>query len=273
MADKIIAKKSSRKFQNFMNFVAYNEVLTPTLFLCIKEFYDFLSELQVAAYDGAARTLRCILETATEACEFQTEDNRATCTNLMEKYYAVVSSRGRKRFERLLVDYNAWVAFMERYRLYEKTKRIAPTFKELVNNLKSRELFQEAPKASDEFKNIYEKLSDYVHPSSTKFADMIEKKKRPSFRSFKAKEFDTIWELGLKTLDLVQFLYIKSIAYFFDFKNGKDFLKDLSKRQIFSTKIAADFFLSLPFSKRLSSRVKWRIEKKLRSQKKRARKT
>ena len=252
-----------------MSFIAYNEVLTPTLFLCINEFYDFISELQVAAYGGAARTLRCILETATEACEFQTEDNRATCASLMVEYYSVVSSRGEKNLERLLVDYNAWVAFLERYRIYEKTKRIAPSFRELVNNLKSRELFREAPKASDELKNIYEKLSDYVHPSSSKFADMIEEKKRMHVRSFEAKEFDTIWELGLKVLDLVQFLYIESMGHFFDFKNGKDFLKDFSGLVVFSSKSDTDFFLSLPFSKQLSRGVKWRIEKKSRSPRKR----
>jgi hypothetical protein len=151
--------------------------------------------------------------------------------------------------------HNAWVAFLERYRLYEKAKRIAPTFRELVNDLNCRQLFGEAPQMSDELKSIYGVLSDYVHPSSSKFENAIGKKAEIN-PSFSPKEFDIVLELGKRVLDAVQFLYVVTIAHFYGFETGRSFLQDIAKRTSISVlgkepKKNLDF-LSLPFSRRLS---------------------
>ena len=73
---KGLTKLKKKAFSDLLRIPQYNEVVTPTIMLCADEFEIFMSELQAGAYSGAARTLRCILETAVEACEFQTDGHR-----------------------------------------------------------------------------------------------------------------------------------------------------------------------------------------------------
>lgn len=242
--------------------LSYNEVMSPTADLCMDEFVVFLSELQVAGYSGAARTLRYILETAVEACEFQTERNRPTFGMLVKEHISFATlSKKKRKLRSLFIRYNALASFIERYKIYEKTKRIAPSFRELVNSLNSRQIFEEVPLVSDELKVTYSVLSDYVHPSLTKFEKIMEKEGSPhGFSRFSSKEFDTIYELGVKTLDIVQFLYLKSIAFFFDYKTVKEFLRDLAKLVSFKSKREISF-LALPLSKRVSEGIQWRVAK------------
>ena len=140
-----------------------------------------------------------------------------------------------------------------RYQTYEKSKENCANFKELVNDLNSRQLFSEAPQISDELKCIYEILSDHVHPSSMKFEKAISGKRRLGPR-FNHKDFDTILELGKRTLDAVQFLYIVTIAHFLEFKTGREFLKDIAG----TSKAPPLSFFSLPFSKRISRGITWK---------------
>lgn len=156
---------------------------------------------------------------------------------------------------------------MERYKIYEQTKRIAPSFKELVNRLNSRELFQETPQIVDAMKMTYEELSDYVHPSFTRIEKRSLKGKAFISPRFDSGNFNVIFELGLKTLDIVQFLYIKSMSHFFDYKNAKEFLRDTSQYFGLPMEIA-NLFLTLPFSSKLSEGIRWHlIQKKRKSRK------
>jgi hypothetical protein len=79
--------------------------------LCINEFYVFLSELQTATYNVSARSLRYILETALDACDFQSDVNRPNLSRYMNALENGI-------FERYLMHNNAWTSFIERYRIY-----------------------------------------------------------------------------------------------------------------------------------------------------------
>jgi len=248
-------------------FLACNEVMTPTIWLCANEFAAFLSELQAAVYSGAARTLRCILETAVEACNFQTERSRPVSKMLLKEYRLIAEKPKRKeKLQLLLIQYNAMASFMERYRIYEQTRRIAPSFKELVNRLKSREVFEEAPQIVDDLKRVYETLSDYVHPSSVKIRRLIERKESP-FPRFDSDDFDTFFQLGLKAFDIVQFLYIKSMSHFFGFRNAKAFLKNFAQMIVLGKSVAPSF-LNLPHTKRISSGIRWKFSKEVKKPRK-----
>jgi len=257
----VLQKRFSKDFDDLFDWLLYNQVIHPTMRLCREEFLVYISELQAAIYSGAARTLRCILETGVEACVFQAEESRLPLPALIKEYYSLINrEKSKNPIHSLLTKHNAWVAFMERYRIYEKTKRIAPSFKELVNDLNSVEAFQECPQTSNEIKTVYEALSDYVHPSSAKFGKLLAGKKLAQ-QSFNAEEFDTIYDLGLKILDIVQFLYLKSMSSFFGFPTSKGFLNELAE-EISLDPALAKFFLTLPFSKTLSEQIKWSARKK-----------
>lgn len=210
--------------------------------------------------------MRCILETAVQACDFQSESDRPTYEELIKEYDLLVKTpNGQEKTLSFMMRHNAWAAFLERYRVYEQTKRIAPSFRERVNRLKSREIFQEAPQFTDVLKRTYETLSDYVHPSSKKMERQLELRALLVPR-FDSKEFDVIYALSLKTIDIVQFLYVKALSQFFGFEDAKEFLKALAKIVEFPSEIAASF-LRLPFSKRLSGRITWRIMQEVRKPK------
>ena len=257
--NKDFPKLRKKAVNDLLTTLQHNEVLTPTMRLCANEFYTFMSELQACAYNGAARTLRCILETAVEACEFQTEEYRPIGKTLVSELAPSLASQ-KKGEEGIsfMIRHNAWVAFPERYRTYEKSKRIAPTFKELVNDLNSRELFNEAPKICDELKCIYEILSDYVHPNSVKFERAINGKYELNL-IYNPKDFDIILELGRRTLDAVQFLYITTIARFLNYKTGREFLKDPAMRALVFSKRTTR--TSLPFSGHILGGITWREKK------------
>lgn len=254
-------KLSKTTLLDYFSVSNYNQIMIPTVVLCINEFNAFINELQCGSYNGAARTLRCILETAIEACEFQTEPQRPTCKTLMEEYLSQYKDKLKKKKKSFFIKNNAWAAFSERVKTYEKSKRIAPTFRELVNNLNSRQLFNEAPpQAFDELKQLFEILSDYVHPSSVKFEKAIEKK-TPMLPSLSLDDFDKTYELGKKTLDLTLYVYAKTMAHFFDFKTGKDLLQVLASHIVVTKKTTPPLF-SLPHSSLMSSGIKWSIKQK-----------
>jgi len=258
--NKDLPKIRKKALNDLLSILQRNEVLTPTMGLCANEFSTFMSELQACAYDGAARTLRCILETAVEACEFQTEEQRPTAKTLLDELTPLFASKKKRDDATLFITgHNAWVAFLERYRTYEKSKRIAPTFKELVNDLNSRQLFSEAPKISDELKCTYEILSDYVHPSSSKFERAI-KGKHELELTFNPKDFDIILDLGKRILDTIQFLYIVTIAHFLNYKTGREFLKEVARTGQMPSKLPRS--VCLPFSGLISKDIALRKEKR-----------
>lgn len=239
-------------FESILNeYFKKNEIISSSLLLCINEFANYLYELQVGTYSGAARTLRYILETAIDACEFQTDKKRLRINDLINK------ATSKDDIKSFLEYNNSQIAFLERYKIYEKTKRIAPTFRELINELNSREIFSESPKISDTFKQLYEKLSDYVHPSLKKIESHI-KKPKMLLPNYIEEEFFNIYELSLQVIDVVQFLFIKTLYYYNNFKNGKDFLNDLSKNIKIQSSLK-NYFLVLPYTKKLSKNIKWEI--------------
>lgn len=197
--------------------------------------------------------MRCILETAVQACIFQSEKNRPTYVTLKEEYDLLAGMPDKnQRMESLLMRHNARAAFRESYRIYEQTKR-SPSFTVLVNKLNSREIFKEAPKAADYLKLTFERLSKYVHPSLQRIDRTLGPK--AVIPHFDSEEFDAIYESGIMALDMVQFLYIKAIAHFNNVKDIKRFLVEMSKMLGLPSEIATSF-LKLPFSKRLSSGTK-----------------
>jgi hypothetical protein len=123
----------------------------------------------------------------------------------------------------------------------------------LINNLNSRELFSEAPQLYNEIKTTYEVLSDYVHPSAGKFVKTLEGKNAPAWK-FVPEEFDFIYDLGLKVLDCIEFVYIKTMAKFFDFEMTEEFLDYVGQHVKLPQKLVGSF-LKLPFSKRLSAGI------------------
>jgi hypothetical protein len=254
----------TRKLNELRSFLSCTEVITPTIRSCASEFLIFYWELQTAGYNGAARTLRCILETAVEACAFQTEEDRPTQRMLIKQFEdRAMLLKKRKGYLPFFMEPSALISFVERYRIYEKASRIAPTFRELINDLNSRQLFKECPEICDELKNVYVQLSDYVHPSSMKFEKAMGDSSI-DVPQFESKEFDTILLLGLKVLDLVQFLYLKSLTSYFGFKTTEEYLKNLARHMVIEPE-NEKWFLALPFSKKLSEKIIWRI---LRSAKK-----
>lgn len=243
------------------SFLFCNEVMQPTIRFCLQEFYVFVMELQVAAYTGAARTLRCILETAVDACEFQSSEKRPTLGVLLKEYDLVKQAPDKaKKMTNFMMKHNASVSFLERYRIYEEIKRIAPSFKELVNRLNSREFFKEDPYVHRSLKATYERLSDYVHPSSEKIESLMMKSEFQLIPRFSPKTFDVIYELGIKILDMVQFLYVKSISQFYGHKSAKSFIKDLAKSMEAEPEFV-DSLAKLPHLAKLTKGVTWKIRK------------
>lgn len=246
-------KPSQNKvFPAFTKFFKVNEILTPTLKLCSDEFYLFITELQIGSYNGAARSLRCILETAVEACEFQSEKHRPTCDILHAKYKAAFYSPNKERQSRIIdlfIRYNVWASFVERYNIYEKTSRIAPSFRELINNLNSLEFFLDAPQVLNELKTSFENLSDYVHPSAGKFVNALDKLTSKRF-SFDAAEFDFMFQFGLKVFDISEFLHLRAISKFLNLTN-RVFMEKVAN-MIHPPRNLEGFFFTLPYTKRLS---------------------
>ena len=74
-------------------------------------------------------------------------------------------------------------------------------------------------------------------------------------------DFITMYKLSIKTLGIVQFLYIKTMAHFLDFKDANEFLKDLSMDIQIPTKLPASF-LTLPHTSKLCRNITWEMETK-----------
>jgi hypothetical protein len=243
-----VRTKSARKRIREIDPLRHSEVLLPTLHLCVNEFVAFLSELQTAAYSGAARTLRYILELATAACDFQMDPRRLTLKE-------VVEICSKKNWIQFIMNNNAWSAFIERSRLYEDTKRIAPSFKELVNRLGSRSVFEENPQMADDIKKAYELLSDHVHPSTARIENQLSGKTRPSMK-YDPDEFNVIYDAGLMVLDIVTCLYVKSGSHYQNYAENKDFVGEIFKRMQVETSVAKAF-LKLPYSEKFSKDFEW----------------
>jgi hypothetical protein len=226
----------------------YSEILVPTLHLCVDEFVAFLSELQTAAYSGAARTLRYTLELATAACEFQTDPHRLTLED-------VVGICAKKNWIEFMMNNNAWSAFIERSRLYEDTKRIAPTFKELVNRLASRGIFEENPQMAIDIRKAYEFLSDHVHPSTARIENQLAGKERRPIE-YDPDQFKVIYDIGIKILDMVTCLFIESGSRYRNSPDAKEFVREMSAGMMLDAKLE-ETFLKLPYSAEFSRDLKW----------------
>ena len=248
-----IAKKLEAKI--WTEFIDQNEILTPTMRICEGELQGTVYELLAGVYSGAARTLRYVLEIAVEACVFETDIGRPTYKNLTDEYRSSTTGKGIVSRIRPLIRYNLWASFTERYNIYEQTKRIAPSFAEQVNVLNSRQLFQESPEVQSELKKIYETLSNYSHLSLYQIERAL-RKREPLQPRFDSRQFETVYQLALRVLDVIQFIYVKSISHFYGHQSATSFLRDLSlKIQI--PKDDIDSFLRLPFCSRLAEGITW----------------
>jgi len=252
----VVRSKIHGSSEYWSTFMTYNEVLTPTIRICGTEFQGLVSELSTGAYNGAARTLRYVLETAIQACVFQTESKRSTYATLLTDYRSALDPSGQPASLELFMKNNSWLSFIERYNVYEQTNRIAPTFAELVNILNSRELFQEAPDLSSEIKKVYKTLSDYVHLNASKIESQL-KRKKISPPIFDPNQFDIIFELALRVVDAIDFAYVKSISHFFGYNNCEEFLQELSMHLEIAPQYR-DQFLNLPFCSKLSRSIQWK---------------
>lgn len=145
-----------------------NEIISHSISICTEEFYNYLYELHVASYSGAARSLRYILEMAVEACEFQTDPSRIKFNDLKN---IVQSEKGAISFVKY---HNLWISFMERYKIYEDSKKLAPTFAEIVNKLNSRQLFKEDLNVNLEIKQFYENCPITYIPITLKLSHICE---------------------------------------------------------------------------------------------------
>ena len=150
---------------------------------------------------------------------------------------------------------NSWSAFIERSRLYEDNKRIAPSFKEIVNRLRSRGIFSESPQMEEKIKKVYEFLSDHVHPSTIRIEDQLAGKARRPIE-YDPDEFKVIYDLGLNILDMVTFLYIKSGAHYRNFADSMKFVEQIAGGIDLDAKFE-DSFLKLPYSTQFSRNLKW----------------
>jgi len=246
-----------KRFDELIFIIKQNEVITHSISMCTSEFMTFAYELQTGAYAGSARTLRWILENALKACEFQTNPTRPVVSLLISKYKSVIGAKTKKKQVRLFMSQqNAKLAFLERLKVYEETKRIAPSFKELINKLRQREIFKHAPELVDELKRNYSMLSDHVHPSVSHIAEHVEKRK-PLTPKFDAQEFDSIHTLGLKILDMTEFLFIEALSHYFDFEDSKNYLKSVHD-MIATPSGLATTFLKFPFTRKLTRGITWR---------------
>jgi hypothetical protein len=248
MSHQLESRNKERKRISDFDPIRYSEVLVPTMLLCINEFVAFLSELQTAAYSGAARTLRYALELATAACEFQTDPRRLT-------FEDVVKICSKENWIQFMMNNNAWSAFIERSRLYEDNKRIAPSFREIVNRLRSRGILAEGPQMEENIKKAYEFLSDYVHPSTIRIEDQLTGKARQPIE-YDPDEFKVIYDLGLNVLDIVTCLYIKSGAHYQNFADAVRFVEQIAGGLELDAKFE-DAFLKLPYSAKFSENLKW----------------
>jgi hypothetical protein len=242
-------KYKVKKGATGVEFLRYSEVLTPTIGLCANEFVVFLSELQTGTYSGAARTLRYILELAVASCEFQMQPRRTTLRDIIGAYK-------KKSFAHLITHDNAWSAFLERSRIYEETKRIAPTFKELVNRLNSTGTFQDSSEIGSDLKSTYEMLSDHVHPSSAWIERQLGARALQPVK-YNPGEFRVIYDAALRVLDMVIYLYVKSGSHYQNFGDAREFLGKMSHDLKIEQPLAR-VFMKLAYSGRLARDLEWR---------------
>lgn len=270
-ATKSFKSLQSKRTEEISFLLIHGEVITPSVSMCASEFMTFLSELQSAGYSGSARTLRYILGVAIRACEFQTDTARVDAKSLMDLYVSMFKVK-RKRVQVIsfLSQHNTWVSFLERLRIFEETRRIAPSINEMINTLNSREIFKKAPQLLNELKQVYNALSDHVHPSTEKIAKQLETKKLLTLK-FDAEEFDNITELSLKVIDMISFLYLKSLSLYYGFKDCSKFLKMISSDISVSSEIAYAFS-RLPFTRKLCKGITWKtITQKAKTRKRKKR--
>ena len=93
-------------------------------------------------------------------------------------------------------------------------------------------------------------------PSSVKFLREINQKTQPLLE-FKPEDFDAMYQLGLRVLDCVEFLYLTTITNFFKTKENKKFTEYLSANLKIPESLAGTF-LTLPFSKKLCEGITFR---------------
>jgi hypothetical protein len=190
---------------------------------------------------------------AVEACEFQTDPSRIRFNDLKN---VIQSEKDTLSFNKY---HNLWISFLEQYKTYENSKRSAPTFAEMVHKINARQLFEEAPEINTEIKKLYEKLSDYVHPDYLKIESYMLTNRKP-YPIFDEKGFITLYNYGLEVLDLVEFLYIVTIANYHSV-SGKQLITEYSEAVIIDGR-KKNFFMNLPHIKKLSGSASWQFRLK-----------
>lgn len=237
------------------NLYDYNQLLSSTVHLIINELFSLIFEIQVGAYNGAARTLRYILETSVNVCSFQLEKDRPTSKDLFEKYDSIFSNGTDNimKLQTLLLQQNIWLQFKERLKTYEQVKR--PTFKTTLSQLN----FKEKSKFPTIFKtltDLYDELCDYVHLSLEKIK-ILEKTKKPLMPDYDPEDFDKIYALTVNTMDIIQVLYLKAVSHFLGFSNIRLFLEHFAK----ITTLTPNYIAQLqkqPYISKFTKNIKWK---------------
>ena len=259
--EKVGEKTLETRDKEISSFLENNEVIGLSGQMCLSELSIYLSELQCAGYSASARTLRWILETTVRACEFQTDHAQPTVEKLAEEYLKI--ARGEIKQEGILdflSRHNAMASFLERIHIYESNPRIAPSFRETVNQLNSRGIFSEFPELTKKLKDMYDELSRHVHPCTRRMIRILKEKNKGAFPEFDKDEFHKIYSLGIDVVDMILFLYIKAISHYYTAEDYKEFMNLIATR----TEVPLEFascLRKLKFSSVLVKEINWNISK------------
>ena len=227
----------------------HGEVISSVIGICIAEFQNYLYEVQVGAYNGAIRTLRYILEVTIDCCLFQIDDNTHTINELNK--FAI-----NKDYVRSYMNYhNNWVSFIERYKLYEDTRRIAPSFREKINKINTKNIFKEAPILQSKIKDVYSELSSYIHPNIQKITKHIIYNTLPP-PNYDKIEFFNAYNTGLEILDIICYLLIKTISHYYGFKNTQECVNNYAEC-VHIPKSSINNHFNLNYTSKLYQNVTW----------------
>lgn len=210
----ILKDEQAKHMDEVDHLIGTNEVLSPAMSLCYFELKTFLSELQYAAYNGAARTLRWILEYTLRACEFQTDPARPNANYLISNYLSLVRvGADRKHFAAFLSKHNARAAFIELYRYLEQNRQ-TPSVNRLTGKLNQRKIFKLDTYISTFLKETYGYLCSRVHPGIQEMAPFILDEKYAAVQ-FDQDEFQKTYELTIQIIDSLLYLFTTCLSQYY----------------------------------------------------------
>lgn len=181
------------------------------------EASGFLNELLTAAYAGAARTLRWMLEVAAIGAEY------AICRTQLN---------AQRISDRVLVDgrtYDSGVAeaFWKQLSDWDMNRgRGRPSFADLIKNIMNHPILgPQLPEIEAILRsNLYSRLCGFVHltPESFEFKSGW---KCVLVDSFKPEDFSRTYELALETCDYIYYLLITAYAHYYGYDSPSTYLQ------------------------------------------------